>query len=281
MCEANDFCDYHFHDVEKGKIVVTIEGKDIDEEMSKMKKIEQIPHVIYCQDMMMAYSEDELESARARTQEQADVVPSVLNDETIALKDIVYKGEFEEKNALRSKPCKRRISPLLKPWSPAMNSLFHVPNLNGKITYANETFAQISGYEIDELIGKPHNIVRHRYAAFRFKTLWETLQRGEMWKGYVKNLRKDGGYYWVYAEVSGVYKEGVLVEYKSLRAPMDEVSKIKMQREIDEKCATEENKTRVVVYLQNDIVHKVETLAREKACSGDMIMNDILSDALF
>jgi nitrate reductase NapD len=53
VCEANDFCDYHFHDVEKGKIVVTIEGKDIDEEMSKMKKIEQIPHVI-CADMMMA-----------------------------------------------------------------------------------------------------------------------------------------------------------------------------------------------------------------------------------
>ena len=172
--------------------------------------------------------------------------------------------------------------PFIETMVPSDELIVSRTDLNGKITYANETFAQISGYEIDELIGKPHNIVRHPDMPHSvFKTLWETLRRGEMWKGYVKNLRKDGGYYWVYAEVSGVYKEGVLVEYKSLRAPMDEVSKIKMQREYDEKCATEENKTRVVVYLQNDIVHKVETLACEKACSGDVIMNDILSDALF
>ena len=61
VCKASDFCDYHFHDVEKGKIIVTIEGNDIDEEMQKMKKIEQIPHVL-CADMMMAYSEDELDA---------------------------------------------------------------------------------------------------------------------------------------------------------------------------------------------------------------------------
>ena len=95
VCEANDFCDYHFHDVAKGKIVVTIEGANIDEEMSKMKKIEQIPHVI-CADMMMAYSEDELDSEREKL-ERAEVVPPVLNDETIALKDIVYKGDLKKK----------------------------------------------------------------------------------------------------------------------------------------------------------------------------------------
>lgn len=155
-------------------------------------------------------------------------------------------------------------------------------DLSGKITYANETFAQISGYEVDELIGKPHNIVRHPDMPHSvFKTLWETLQRGEMWKGYVKNLRKDGGYYWVYAEVSGVYKDGVLIEYKSLRVPMDEETKVNMQRTYDEKCEQEEHKSRVVVYLQSDLVHKVETLAREKACSSDKIINDILGDTLF
>ena len=95
VCEANDFCYYHFHDVEKGKIIVTIEGENIDEEMAKMKKIEQIPHVI-CADMMMAYSEDELDAERAKL-EQADVVPPILNDETIALKDIVYKGDLKKK----------------------------------------------------------------------------------------------------------------------------------------------------------------------------------------
>ncbi|WP_318526680.1 PAS domain-containing protein [Sulfurospirillum oryzae] len=155
-------------------------------------------------------------------------------------------------------------------------------DLSGKITYANETFARISGYAIDELIGKPHNIVRHPDMPHSvFKTLWETLGRGEMWKGYVKNLRKDGGYYWVYAEVSGVYKDGVLVEYKSLRAPMDEETKIKMQREYDECKKDEENTSRAVIYLQSSLVEKIEKLAREKNRPADEIINEILSDTLF
>ena len=94
-CEESDFCDYHFCDEEKGKIIVTIEGENIDEEMSKLKKIQAIPHVI-CADMMMAYSEDELDAERAKL-ECAEVVPPILNDETIALKDIVYKGDLKKK----------------------------------------------------------------------------------------------------------------------------------------------------------------------------------------
>lgn len=95
ICEASDFCDYHFHDEQTGKIVVTIEGANLDEEMSKMKKIEKIPHVI-CADMMMAYSEDELDEQRELLA-QSPSVPDILNDETIALKDIVYKGDLKKK----------------------------------------------------------------------------------------------------------------------------------------------------------------------------------------
>lgn len=95
LCEAGDFCDYHFHDKDKGKIIVTIEGKNVDEEMAKMKQIEKMPHVI-CADMMMAYSEDELDEERSKL-ERASSVPSVLNDETVALKDIVYRGDLKKK----------------------------------------------------------------------------------------------------------------------------------------------------------------------------------------
>jgi len=95
ICEASDFCDYHFHDVEKGKIVVTIEGENLDEEMVCMKKIEKIPHVI-CADMMMAYSEDELDAERDKL-EHSPSVPAILNDDTVALKDIVYKGDLKKK----------------------------------------------------------------------------------------------------------------------------------------------------------------------------------------
>jgi PAS domain S-box-containing protein len=72
----------------------------------------------------------------------------------------------------------------------------------GVIIFANDDFCKIAGYNIDELIGKPHNIVRHKdmpHAAF--KDLWETVKQNKVWNGYVKNRTKDGGFYWVYATV--------------------------------------------------------------------------------
>ena len=126
-------------------------------------------------------------------------------------------------------------------------------DLTGVITYVNETFAMISGYEVDELIGNPHNTVRHPdMPKSVFKDLWETLKRGESWQGIVKNRRKDDGYYWVHADVSGVYKEGKLVEYKSLRAPIDEETKIKMQNHYDALKKKEEKCSRVVLYVTDE-----------------------------
>lgn len=155
-------------------------------------------------------------------------------------------------------------------------------DLNGKITYANETFAIISGYEIDELIGKSHSIVRHPdMPKSIFQELWISLKKGDMWKGYVKNRRKDGGYYWVYAEVSGVYKDGFLVEYKSLRSPITDAMKVQMQRLYDEKRENEEGVVRLVAYVKRDVVQKVKALASESGCKSDDVINDILNDTLF
>lgn len=134
-------------------------------------------------------------------------------------------------------------------------------DLSGIITYANETFARISGYEAAELIGKPHNIVRHPdMPKSVFKNLWETLKRGESWQGYVKNKRKDNGYYWVHANISGVYKNGELVEYKSLRSPIDEDTKIKMQNEYDALRKSEEKNSRVVLYVTDEQLKQIEKL---------------------
>lgn len=72
----------------------------------------------------------------------------------------------------------------------------------GKILFANEDFCKVAGYTLDELIGKPHSIVRHPdMPRAAFGDLWETVNKGEVWNGYVKNRTKDGGYYWVYAMV--------------------------------------------------------------------------------
>jgi len=107
-------------------------------------------------------------------------------------------------------------------------------DLDGNITYANETFCEISGYALIELIGKPHSIVRHPdMPRTIFANLWQTLQEKKQWRGFVKNLRKDKGYYWVEAIVSGVYKDGELIEYKSLRTPISYANKLKYQRLYD------------------------------------------------
>lgn len=122
-------------------------------------------------------------------------------------------------------------------------------DLKGMITYANDTFAEISGYEMDELVGQPHNIVRHPdMPRAMFKDLWETIQNKKQWTGVVKNLRKDKGFYWVRAIVSGVYKDGELVEYKSLRTPISYEEKLEAQKHYDKMRAENGDKVRKVIY---------------------------------
>jgi len=155
-------------------------------------------------------------------------------------------------------------------------------DLSGKITYANETFAHISGYNTQELVGQPHNIVRHPdMPRSIFKEMWETLRREQIWRGYVKNLRKDGGYYWVYAEVSGVYKDGALVEYKSMRFPVDKPLKETMQQTYDTLKSQEEGLARAVVYLSSTNLEKLKKLAKDEGVLEDTLINRILSDTLF
>ena len=88
----------------------------------------------------------------------------------------------------------------------------------GIITQANQSFVYMSGFTEEELIGKPHYILRHPdMPKLGFKGLWDTLEEGKKWHGYVVNLRKDGGFYWVYATVVANIRNGELVGYTSVR----------------------------------------------------------------
>jgi len=72
----------------------------------------------------------------------------------------------------------------------------------GIISFANNDFCEIAGYSLEELIGQPHNMVRHPdMPKAAFKSLWETVKSGNIWTGFVKNATKNGGYYWVFATV--------------------------------------------------------------------------------
>jgi aerotaxis receptor len=82
-------------------------------------------------------------------------------------------------------------------------------DLKGRITEANAAFSEISGYQAEEMIGEPHNLVRHPdMPREAFADMWRSLQAGRPWRGLVKNRRKDGGFYWVVANVSPVRESG-------------------------------------------------------------------------
>lgn len=88
----------------------------------------------------------------------------------------------------------------------------------GIISHVNRAFVEMSGYSETELIGSPHSILRHPdMPPAAFKGLWDTVAKGEKWQGIVKNLRKDGGYYWVKATVIPNIRGGKLVGYTSVR----------------------------------------------------------------
>ncbi|PJK00383.1 diguanylate cyclase [Lysobacteraceae bacterium NML03-0222] len=91
-------------------------------------------------------------------------------------------------------------------------------DLNGILTHANDAFVEISGYARSELIGQPHSILRHPdMPRAAFKDLWDTLHAGKKWHGYVKNLCKDGSYYWVYATAVPNIRDGKVVGFASVR----------------------------------------------------------------
>ena len=91
-------------------------------------------------------------------------------------------------------------------------------DLKGKITYVNPYFMEVSGFSEEELLGKPHNLVRHPdMPPDAFGDLWDTLQAGVPWTGLVKNRRKNGDYYWVLANVTPVREGERVVGYMSVR----------------------------------------------------------------
>ncbi len=96
-------------------------------------------------------------------------------------------------------------------------------NLEGNITYANRKFCETSGYAKDELIGEGHNIIRHpNMPKSIFQELWNMIQSGKEWTGVIKNLRKDGKYYWVYSHISPIETDGTISGYTAARRPASE-----------------------------------------------------------
>jgi aerotaxis receptor len=102
---------------------------------------------------------------------------------------------------------------------PAGQTLVSVTDLKGRITYCNPAFITVSGFSRDELLGQPHNIVRHPdMPEEAFRDMWATIQAGLPWTGLVKNRRKDGAFYWVRANATPMKQGDRITGYLSVRS---------------------------------------------------------------
>ena len=155
----------------------------------------------------MQATQSEMERAQRAMREALDAA-NKKEQEAIALQE-----EFEEE--------KNRIKAEFETQLAIINetAIVSKTDLKGNITYVNDMFCRIAKYTREELIGKPHNIVRHEdMPAWAFEDLWKTISSGKIWKGQVKNKCKDGSHYWVQATISPVLGEnGKPIEYMAVR----------------------------------------------------------------
>ncbi|MCX7607074.1 MAG: PAS domain S-box protein [Bacteroidia bacterium] len=125
----------------------------------------------------------------------------------------------------------------------------------GIITHANSKFCEVSGYSLEELIGKPHNIIRHPdMPKSAFKELWDTIKSGKIWQGEVKNRRKDGSPYWVLATVGPLLDaEGYPYRYVSMRVD------ITKQKELEERLRSERNQLAKDLFDNLELAYLIQT----------------------
>ncbi|MDA3909183.1 MAG: PAS domain S-box protein, partial [Sulfurimonas sp.] len=161
----------------------------------------------------------------------------------------------------------------------------------GMIKEVNKNFELISGYSKEELLNKAHNIVRHEdMPKEAFKDMWETIQSGNIWKGQVKNKRKDGKAYYVISEIVPIFhSDGTFMEYISIRSDVTELEEYKqlLVHELDTKNKSlEENVNYIALYEEainssmsilktdtNHIIHYAnENFCRQSGYSYDELI---------
>ena len=136
-------------------------------------------------------------------------------------------------------------------------------DLKGKITYANRVFMEFAKYSEQELLGQPHNIIRHPFMPRAiFKLLWDTIMRGDEIFAYVLNLAKDGSSYWVFANVTPVRDtDGNIAGYYSVRrkpkqSSLDTIIPIYDEMLKEEKKYDSKNQIQASTKLLNNVLEE-------------------------
>lgn len=134
------------------------------------------------------------------------------------LKDVVGDYKTTTMTYFNGKSRRVHYTDIETPFPRGREKIISLSCPKGIITNANSTFVRMSGYSRDELMGSPHAILHHPDMPRKaFESMWSSLKNEGRWQGYVKNLRKDGGFYWVHASIFSMKRNGKLVGYTSSR----------------------------------------------------------------
>ena len=166
---------------------------------------------------------------------------------------------------------------------PATQTLVSITDRQGYIAYCNPAFVTVSGYTEDELIGQPHNIVRHPdMPSEAFRDLWETTASGRLWSALVKNRRKNGDHYWVKAHVTPISADnGQIQGFMSVRtaptrAEVEQAEQLHAQ--LHAEAASKQQRTRLQQgkVRRSGLLHRlkarVDEDARVKSLGGHLVI---------
>ena len=153
---------------------------------------------------------------------------------------INYEEELQNDIVKKTKELNQSLS-ILKGYQDAIdeNSILTISDPNGIITYANDNFCKLSGYSRDEILGKPHSIVKHEDTPIKtFKDLWQTITNKKVWRGKIKNRNKNSQYYIVDVVIVPILDENSNIkEYLSIRHDITDATK--KQSEIERLAHTD------------------------------------------
>jgi PAS domain S-box-containing protein len=154
-------------------------------------------------------------------------------------------------------------------------SIMSEADLKGNIIYVNDKFCEVAGYTREEVMGKPHNILRHPdMPADAFKDMWATIGRGHVWNGIVRNKRKDGSSYWVNATVAPVLGDnGKPVKYVSVRFDITEQvkSELDLQAQLETLQQQDEEIRQTAEQIQQQDEELRQNLEELNAMNDDLI----------
>ncbi|MEA1917932.1 MAG: PAS domain S-box protein [Campylobacterota bacterium] len=157
------------------------------------------------------------------------------------------------------------------------NVIFSKTDLSGKITHVSEAFCAISGYNEAELVGKQHNIVRHPdMPKDIFKGVWSAIQNGMCWFGEVKNLRKDGSFYWVYTKIEPDFNsENEQIGYYAIR---QDITSKKEVEELSENLELKVAERTAEVELKKQEIESIHKHTRESIEYASLIQGALIPD---